>query len=68
MDEQTAGQPPVRKEKRRGSRSPVVVFVEAKWRIHGFVKRTNQTFEGNPSPNSSPEQKAIANPRLRSLL
>jgi len=33
MDEQTAGQPSIRKEKRRGSRFPVVVFVEAKWPV-----------------------------------
>src|SRR4029077_6372783 len=30
MDERTAGQPPI-KEKRRGSRFPVVVFVQANW-------------------------------------
>jgi hypothetical protein len=32
MHEQITGQPPARKEKRRGSRFPVVVFVETKWR------------------------------------
>ena len=46
MDEQTAGQPPVRKEKRRGSRFPVVVFVEAKWPVlRGHVKETAQALE-----------------------
>jgi hypothetical protein len=46
MDEQTAGQPPVRKEKRRASRFPVVVFVEAKWPVlRGHVKETAQALE-----------------------
>jgi len=46
MDERTAGQPPVRKEKRRGSRFPVVVFVEAKWPVlRGHVKETAQALE-----------------------
>ena len=46
MDERTAGQPPVRKEKRRGSRFPVVVFVEAKWPVlGGYLKETAQALE-----------------------
>jgi hypothetical protein len=46
MDEQTSGQPPVRKEKRRASRFPVVVFVEAKWPVfRGHVKETAQALE-----------------------
>jgi len=46
MDERTAEQPPVRKEKRRGSRFPVVVFVEAKWPVlNGHVKETAQAVE-----------------------
>ena len=46
MDEQTSGQPPVRKEKRRASRFPVVVFVEAKWPVlGGHVKETAQALE-----------------------
>jgi len=46
MDEQTVGQPPVRKEKRRGSRFPVVVFVEAKWPVlGGYLKETAQALE-----------------------
>src|SRR3974390_1499950 len=46
MDERTAGQPPVRKEKRRGSRFPVVVFVEAKWPVlRGHLKETAQALE-----------------------
>ena len=46
MDERDAGQPPVRKEKRRGSRFPVVVFVEAKWPVQGgHVKETAQALE-----------------------
>jgi hypothetical protein len=47
MDEQTAGQPSKRKEKRRGSRFPVVVFVEAKWQAPSGqnVKETAQAME-----------------------
>jgi hypothetical protein len=46
MDEQTSGQPRVRKEKRRASRFPVVVFVEAKWPVfRGHVKETAQALE-----------------------
>ena len=47
MDEQTAGQPSKRKEKRRGSRVPVVVFVEAKWQAPSGqnVKETAQAME-----------------------
>ena len=46
MDEQTAGQPSIRKEKRRGSRFPVVVFVEAKWPVlGGYLKETAQALE-----------------------
>ena len=46
MDEQISGQPPVRKEKRRASRFPVVVFVEAKWPVfRGHVKETAQALE-----------------------
>jgi len=46
MDERTAGQPPM-KEKRRGSRFPVVVFVEAKWLEYGVqkVRETAQAME-----------------------
>ena len=48
MDEQTAGQPPVRKEKRRAGRFPVVVFVEAKWPVlRGHVKETAQALEAS---------------------
>jgi hypothetical protein len=50
MDERTAGQPPVRKEKRRGSRFPVVVFVEAKWPVvSGHIKETAQALEVSAS-------------------
>ena len=46
MDERSPGQPPVRKEKRRGSRFPVVVFVEAKWPVlGGYLKETAQALE-----------------------
>jgi hypothetical protein len=46
MDERNAGQSSVRKEKRRGSRFPVVVFVEAKWPVlGGHVKETAQALE-----------------------
>ena len=46
MDEQAAGRPPA-KEKRRGSRFPVVVFVEAQWRAPGggMAKETAQALE-----------------------
>ena len=46
MDKSTEGQPPV-KEKRRGSRFPVVVFVEARWeRLGGeIVTETAQAME-----------------------
>ena len=46
MDKPVEGQPPV-KEKRRGSRFPVVVFVEAKWPTLGgeTVKETAQATE-----------------------
>src|SRR5499427_8186197 len=48
MDEQISGQPPVRKEKRRASRFPVVVFVEAKWPVfRGHVKETAQALEAS---------------------
>ena len=44
MDKRTEGQP---KEKRRGSRFPVVVFVEAKWQALGgeMMKETAQAME-----------------------
>jgi len=47
MDERTAGQPPIRKEQRRGARFPVVVFVEAKWKAPGGqnVRETAQAME-----------------------
>jgi hypothetical protein len=46
MDDRTARQPPVQKEKRRGRRFPVVVFVEAKWpALSGNVKETAQALE-----------------------
>ena len=47
MDGQTRGEPPIRSEKRRGSRFPVVVFVEAKWQaLRGeIVKETAQAME-----------------------
>jgi hypothetical protein len=47
MEKPIEGQPPERIEKRRGSRFPVVVFVEAKWRgAHGdWVKETAQAME-----------------------
>jgi hypothetical protein len=47
MDEQAAGQPPIRNEKRRGSRFPVVVFVEAKWKAASgqSVNETAQAME-----------------------
>lgn len=46
MDRQAEGKPPV-KEKRRGSRFPVIVFVEAKWQtLNGeTVKETAQAME-----------------------
>ncbi len=46
MDRPGEGQPPI-KEKRRGSRFPVVVFVEAKWQaLSGeFTKETAQAME-----------------------
>lgn len=46
MDRQTEGQPPL-KEKRRGSRFPVVVFVEAKWQALGgeMAKETAKAME-----------------------
>jgi hypothetical protein len=48
MEEQIAGQPPI-KEKRRGSRFPVVVFVEAKWQTPTGedAKETAQAMEAN---------------------
>jgi hypothetical protein len=48
MDERTRGQPPI-KEKRRGSRFPVVVFVEAKWQEPGGqnVQETAQATEAS---------------------
>lgn len=47
MDERTAEQPGIRKEQRRGSRFPVVVFVEAKWQTPGGqnVNETAQALE-----------------------
>jgi len=46
MDDRAAGRPPLQKEKRRGSRFPVVVFVEAKWpAATGHVKETAQALE-----------------------
>lgn len=47
MDERTTGRPPIRTEKRRGGRFPVVVFVEARWQaLSGeFVKETAQALE-----------------------
>lgn len=47
MDEQTGGELPIRKEKRRGSRFPVVVLVEAKWQAPGGqdVKETAHATE-----------------------
>jgi hypothetical protein len=46
MDKLVEGQPPI-KEKRRGSRFPVVVFVEAKWQGPGgeIAKETAQAME-----------------------
>src|SRR5215467_9272636 len=46
MDKPAEGQPPI-KEKRRGNRFPVVVFVEAKWHDLGgeAVKETAQAME-----------------------
>src|ERR1041384_7645431 len=46
MDRPGEGQPPI-KEKRRGSRFPVVVFVEAKWQaLSGeMLKETAQAME-----------------------
>jgi hypothetical protein len=46
MDERTAGKSPIR-EKRRGSRFPVVVFVEAKWQTPSGqnVQETAQAME-----------------------
>lgn len=46
MDKPAEGQPPIR-EKRRGSRFPVVVFVEAKWQAVGgqIIKETAQAME-----------------------
>jgi hypothetical protein len=46
MDKRGAGQPPI-KEKRRGSRFPVVVFVEARWQtLNGeILKETAQAME-----------------------
>ena len=46
MDDRTAGRLPLQKEKRRGSRFPVVVFVEASWpALSGHVKETAQALE-----------------------
>jgi hypothetical protein len=47
MDKPFEGQPPLGIEKRRGSRFPVVVFVEAKWQVLGgeVVKETAQAME-----------------------
>jgi hypothetical protein len=46
MDDRTLGQPPVREEKRRGSRFPVVVFVEVRWPVQSRqVKETAQALE-----------------------
>ena len=47
MDEQSAEQAPLRPELRRGSRFPVVVFVEAKWQGPGgkSFKETAQAME-----------------------
>ena len=46
MDKQSEGQPSI-KEKRRGSRFPVVVFVEARWEVPGgeTPKETAQAME-----------------------
>jgi hypothetical protein len=48
MDERISGQPPI-KEKRRGGRFPVVVFVEATWQTPSGqdVKETAQAMEVN---------------------
>ena len=47
MDERSTQQPLMRNEKRRGSRFPVVVFVEAKWQTPGgeSLKETAQALE-----------------------
>src|SRR6266478_3635719 len=49
MDEMTPNEPPIKEEKRRGARFPVVVPVEAKWQEAGGknIKETANAIEVN---------------------